>query len=75
MKFKHLGEPGEAIFKYNVQNGRYQPYDGAAVITWDDRDYLAPRNPEVRNVDMDFSGQATYEDDDNDSDYTNQYPY
>lgn len=75
VKFKHLGEPGEAIFKYNVQNGRYQPYDGAAVITWDDRDYLAPRNPEVRNVDMDFSGQATYEDDDNDSDYTNQYPY
>lgn len=75
VKFKHLGEPGEAIFKYNVQNGRYQPYDGAAVITWDDRDYLAPRNPEVRNVDMDFSGQATYEDDDSDSDYTNQYPY
>ena len=73
VKFKHLGEPGEAIFKYNVQNGRYQPYDGAAVITWDDRDYLAPRNPEVRNIDMDFSGQATYEDDD--SDYTNQYPY
>ncbi len=25
VKFRHLGEKGEAIFKYNTMNGRYAP--------------------------------------------------
>ena len=32
VKFKHLGHTGEAVFKYNMQNGRYLSFGGIETI-------------------------------------------
>lgn len=43
VKFRHLGEGGDAYFKYDVRNGRYAPLpslDPTAVATFDGRNYL-----------------------------------
>lgn len=41
VKFRHLGECGTALFKYNINNGRYTPYtDGSFDICWDNRNHL-----------------------------------
>lgn len=40
VKFRHLGEPGLALFKYNLNNGRYVPYNGGMVIDWDNSNHL-----------------------------------
>lgn len=44
VKFKHLGQQGQAIFKYNINNGRYLPYYGNEVIEWDNSNYIATNN-------------------------------
>lgn len=40
VKFRHLGEPGLALFKYNINNGRYVPYSGGFTIDWDNSNHL-----------------------------------
>lgn len=40
VKFRHLGECGVAKFRYNVNNGRYTPYDGYSDPQWDNSDHL-----------------------------------
>lgn len=40
VKFKHLGECGTAIFKYNLNNGRYVPYYGNNEVEWDNTNHL-----------------------------------
>lgn len=40
VKFRHLGEPGTALFKYNVNNGRYVPYTNGFNIDWDNTNHL-----------------------------------
>ena len=40
VKFKHLGECGTAIFKYNLNNGRYVPYNGNNEVDWDNTNHL-----------------------------------
>lgn len=40
VKFKHLGTGGTAIFKYNINNGRYTPYDGTHEPQWDNTNHL-----------------------------------
>lgn len=40
VKFRHLGEPGLALFKYNINNGRYVPYNGGFTIDWDNSNHL-----------------------------------
>lgn len=40
VKFRHLGENGEAQYKFNLINGRYVPYGGESYIPWDNRNYL-----------------------------------
>jgi twinkle protein len=40
VKFRHLGEPGEAIFKYNINNGRYVPYIEGFEPMWDNTNHL-----------------------------------
>ena len=40
VKFRHLGEPGLALFKYNINNGRYVPYNGGFAIDWDNSNHL-----------------------------------
>lgn len=41
VKFRHLGEPGRALFKYNINNGRYTPYsEGQVGIDWDNTNHI-----------------------------------
>lgn len=41
VKFRHLGEPGVAKFKYNINNGRFVPYiDDLRPIEWDNTNHL-----------------------------------
>ena len=44
VKFRHLGEPGVCLFKYNINNGRYTPYDSSSHgndVNWDNSNHLA----------------------------------
>ena len=43
VKFRHLGECGKADFKYNINNGRYVPYNGETFITWDNENHLVQK--------------------------------
>ena len=41
VKFRHLGETGDAYFRYNINNGRYVPYTmGQVEIAWDNSNHL-----------------------------------
>ncbi len=40
VKFKHLGKIGEAIFHYDVVNGRYIPVNGSLGPVWDRDNHL-----------------------------------
>ena len=48
VKFRHLGEPGDALFRYNLRNGRYTPYKvGDTQTAWDDTNHLREGIAEV----------------------------
>lgn len=40
VKFRHLGQPGTALMKYNINNGRYTPYYPDQDILWDNTNHL-----------------------------------
>lgn len=40
VKFRHLGEVGTALFKYNIRNGRYTPYIAGTEPVWDNVNHL-----------------------------------
>lgn len=40
VKFRHLGECGTALFKYNLNNGRYTPYTNGIEPNWDNTNHL-----------------------------------
>ena len=40
VKFRHLGEVGTALFKYNINNGRYVPYTVGVEPEWDNSNHL-----------------------------------
>lgn len=40
VKFRHLGELGEATFKYNINNGRYCPCEDGMADDWDNTNHL-----------------------------------
>ena len=40
VKFRHLGEVGTALFKYNLNNGRYVPYTAGTEPEWDNENHL-----------------------------------
>ncbi len=40
VKFRHLGECGTALFKYNLNNGRYVPFTHGKDPAWDNTNYL-----------------------------------
>ena len=40
VKFRHLGECGIALFKYNLNNGRYVPFCSGTDPVWDNTNYL-----------------------------------
>lgn len=39
VKFKHMGETGHCVFKYNINNGRFEVYSGFD-ISWDNVSYF-----------------------------------
>jgi twinkle protein len=45
VKFRHLGETGVCLFKYNINNGRYVPYDlnRPENVPWDNSSHLAEK--------------------------------
>lgn len=40
VKFRHLGECGTALFKYNLNNGRYTPYTNGIEPLWDNDNHI-----------------------------------
>ena len=44
VKFRHLGECGTALFKYNLNNGRYTPYTNGIEPLWDNDNHLQAEN-------------------------------
>ena len=40
VKFRHLGECGMALFKYNLNNGRYSPFVNGTEPVWDNSNHL-----------------------------------
>ena len=40
VKFRHLGETGTALMKYNINNGRYTPYYPEQEPQWDNTNHL-----------------------------------
>jgi twinkle protein len=56
VKFKHLGEIGSCSWKYNINNGRYEPYHGIEPV-WDNTSYFKriPKSdlPQLRELEFD----------------------
>lgn len=44
VKFRHLGECGTALFKYNLNNGRYTPFINGIEPIWDNENHLRAEN-------------------------------
>lgn len=70
VKFRHLGECGTCQFKYNINNGRYTPYDGGSFdnIAWDNTNHLqqqyqAQLEEASRNSRLDFRDDDMPDDD------------
>jgi len=40
VKFRHLGQCGTALFKYNLNNGRYTPFTNGIEPVWDNVNHL-----------------------------------
>ncbi len=57
VKFRHLGEPGVAKFKYNINNGRYSPFDllDQTNVKWDNTNHLEQKEEERQPVIFDNS--------------------
>jgi len=46
VKFRHLGENGTATFKYNLNNGRYVPYNNGIEPAWDNDNHIQKQRRE-----------------------------
>lgn len=57
VKFRHLGEPGDAFFRYNIRNGRYSPIDENDRNMWDYTNHLQPDEETRRNEELGFLEQ------------------
>lgn len=49
VKFRHLGECGTAVFKYNLNNGRYSPFYADIEPVWDNSNHLQERDRQMAN--------------------------
>ncbi len=47
VKFRHLGEPGVAVMRYNPENGRYIPAVADLPPQWDNTNHLTPLQPQA----------------------------
>lgn len=50
VKFRHLGVCGTALFKYNLNNGRYTPYESGKEPQWDDTNHLSEERERLERV-------------------------
>ncbi len=50
VKFKHLGHTGCAEFSYNINNGRYTPFDENNYPLWDNSSFLKKNINSITNV-------------------------
>lgn len=48
VKFRHLGEVGKCLFKYNLTNGRYVPYYENNDPVWDNKNHLVEKLRELQ---------------------------
>ena len=69
VKFRHLGECGTALFKYNLNNGRYTPFTNGIDPVWDNTNHLqeeaAQRAREaLEAAHFDFTGGTASDNDD-----------
>lgn len=61
VKFKHLGECGVALFKYNLNNGRYAPYTPNIETVWDNENHLR-KEREQRMADAEAAAVFDWDD-------------
>lgn len=61
VKFRHLGQPGVAYMKYNLNNGRYTPYYAEQEPQWDNTNHLVE---EERRRAQEIAEAATFSFDD-----------
>lgn len=71
VRFKHLGRKGTAFFKYNINNGRYVPYQPGSLepVEWDNENKLFRARNEAEQAAfdaarLDFDLQNGYASDD-----------
>lgn len=58
VKFRHLGECGTALFKYNLNNGRYTPYTSGIEPVWDNENHL---QSEIRRRQQEADEEAVFD--------------
>lgn len=58
VKFRHLGECGTALFKYNLNNGRYVPFTNGIEPQWDNSNHLVE---EHRRKEQDAAEAAQFD--------------
>lgn len=59
VKFRHLGECGTAEFKYNLDNGRYLPFNGETDIKWNNCNHLLEKLKEEPQKELIFDGNSS----------------
>lgn len=57
VRFKHMGTVGTAKMKYNIANGRYEPFYNQPVI-WDNTSHLSQNAEEVFPDDIIYNGDG-----------------
>lgn len=58
VKFRHLGEVGTALFKYNLNNGRYVPYTQGQEPQWDNSNHIIE---DIKQKEKDAAEAATFD--------------
>ena len=65
VKFRHLGYPGTASFRYNTHCGRFVPFDEPTTpdlpdpkVSWDNSNWLGKRVPQMLRLDAFFSEKS-----------------
>lgn len=58
VKFRHLGECGTALFKYNLNNGRYTPFTNGIEPVWDNANHL---QEEIRRREQEADEAAAFD--------------
>lgn len=61
VKFRHLGEVGTALFKYNLNNGRYTDYTPNTEPVWDNTNHLM-EDAKQRQMDAYEASQFDWDD-------------